>query len=208
MDLHAYDRQTSAVAWADAFTIQQEAMAEAKNNPQLRASVADAITHAESALRDATTDEARAEARDLLANQRRIQQQLAFDPEAFRNAMQLWKSVRADLLHLDWDLAKAVEVEALPGGRFKLWQQGSDLHVEWDQAHFNVAAMFFKFVSDTQGAAPNPIEYTKRMLAEQGITEANFHEHADKFAIQNPWKTDTNRIITEGLDAFINKGKP
>lgn len=208
MDLHAYDRQNATLAWADAFTVQQEAVAEAKNSPQLRASIADAITKAEGALRDAATDQEREDARGALANQRRIQQQMTFDPEAFREGMQRWRFIRADLTHLDWDLTKPIEVEALPGGKFKLWQAGSDLHAEWGEAHFAVASMFFKFVSDTQAAAPDPVEYTKRMLSEQGITADNFHEHADKLAISNPWKSDTNRIITEGLDAFITKGKP
>jgi hypothetical protein len=59
-------------------------------------------------------------------------------------------------------------------------------------------------VHDIEEKAPDPVEYTKQMLADQGITAENFHLHADKLAIQNPWERSS--IITEGLDAFMPKG--
>lgn len=185
MDLHRYDRQNSFIAWADAFTLQQEAAAEAKANPQLRAAVQDALKQAESALKEATTDEARKEARRAVDNQKQVLQALTFDGEAFRAGMLSWKVVRADLAHIDWDMTKEIQGESLPGDKVKFWQAGSLVHAEWTGAEARVAMLFFSFVRQHQAA--DPMEYTRRMLAEQGITKDNFHLHADKLAISNPW---------------------
>jgi hypothetical protein len=45
---------------------------------------------------------------------------------------------------------------------------------------------FIKFWID-QCNKVNPVEQTKKMLEAQGITQENFHLHADKLMIQNPW---------------------
>jgi hypothetical protein len=51
---------------------------------------------------------------------------------------------------------------------------------------FTAASFFAWWINQTDGRV-DPREQTRRILLEQGINAENFHLHADKLAIKNPW---------------------
>lgn len=169
--------------WTDAFTMMLEAAAEARNNREIIGAVNEAAKEAKFAARDLPTENNKA----LDANQRSIAKQMEFDLHRHKQVMARWNACKRKLIATGWDLSADIGFEQQPDGRFKVWQadeRGGEIFAQED-GHALMA--FLKFVHDTSTKV-DPVEYTKQMLAAQGITEQNFDQYKDQLAITNPWK--------------------
>jgi hypothetical protein len=66
---------------------------------------------------------------------------------------------------------------------------GLDVFLEiTDPDEAQCAVSFLQFRDNIVGQRSNPRTYTQAILAQQGITKDNFHQHAHKLLIQNPWQ--------------------
>ncbi len=204
--------------WVDAYTVHMESRAEAMADPSIKQRITAAVQELKKDRANATSDKEREEFDRAIVNQQNVLDQLGqFDLEAYKDISTRWKSIRSDLLSSGWDMRQQIDFFRMSNGDLHVSQKSAlqkkhmrirekvsggaglteaDLGpgIVWHPATAAVAITFFKFVFDSQQSVPDPLEYTRRMLEQQGITEENFDQHADKLAIQNPWKAQ-NRII-------------
>jgi hypothetical protein len=178
----------TTLSWVDAYTLFNISIAEAKNNRIMRSEVNESTKRAEREALRLGTQQAIA----VAANQRLIQQQMAFDPEGHKEYMRIWKNASLTLLAMDWDLANE-EVhfqEEGKGGSIRFWQ-GEDPTKRTCLLPRVEAALVIRFLrwiqQNSAVATFDPREHVRKMLTKQGITKQNFHLHADKLAVTNPW---------------------
>ncbi len=183
----------SMQVWCDAYTVHLEAMAEAHNNQQMLGALTDATKRTAAEAKQTGSDQ------DIMAaqNQRAIEAQVRrWSPEEHRELMSMWKSVRAEFMATNWDLAEPVQyaLDAVNRRQLLVWQ-GPELPVhvpppkdalKLSLSYGALAVKFLKFTAENS-AKFDPRVYTKQMLERQGINEHNFALHQEKLAIVNPW---------------------
>jgi hypothetical protein len=198
--------------WVDAYTVHMEARAEAMADPSIKQRITAAVQELKKDRANATSDKEREEFDAAIVNQQHVLDQLGqFDIEAYRDISARWKQIRGDLLSSGWDMRQNVDFFRMSNGNLHVSQKTAlqKKHIQiraklvgeagltekdlgpgiiWHPATAAVAITFFKFVHDSQTSVTDPREYTRRTLEQQGITAENFDQHADKLAIQNPWK--------------------
>jgi hypothetical protein len=182
--------------WVDAYEVILECNMMAATDPRKHQEIADAEAAIKADLVIATSDEQREQLRAALAEQQQVARVMkSFSAESFFAVRATWRLVREDLLTVGWDLRRDVDFQGKPNG--ELWgRQGGGPFKKWPQEKGLVVATFMHWVMQTQNDVKDPVAYTKAMLERQGITKENFHEHADKLAIRNPWGGDS-LIITD-----------
>lgn len=177
------------LAWCDAYTMFLDAIAEARNSRAMQAGLKDSLKHAKAEAKR-TGDE-----QDIMAaaNQEAINRHLVgSSPEQHRELLSIWKQVRTELMGTGWDLSEEIHICRDPSSPAKccLWQGESPTPpkdaLRIPNALGGVARRFLLFVAE-YSAKFDPLAYTRQVLERQGITKDNFHLHADKLAITNPW---------------------
>jgi hypothetical protein len=173
--------------WLDAFAVTLECNVASAMNPELLQQVIDAEKHIRADLVAATSDAERDQLSAALGNQRHILHTMkAFNLESHNAMMVTFRAIREDFLKAAFDLRRNVDFEGRPNG--ELWaRQGKGPWMKWSQDQGHVVLAFMRWVYDKQTEVRDPGAYTRKMLEQQGITRENFHEHADKLAIRNPW---------------------
>ncbi len=175
--------------WINAFTCVQECAADAADNSEIKRSVDENLK----LLRARVKEKADPQAPAILAQQELIKRQMFMHrPEIHRQLMDLWRGTAKEIVSYAWNLLEDVHYrEEFKGGKLLFWQgdpadmsPNGKIRVERTSAVLIIR--FLKFVASCSDKS-TPIEYTKRMLREQGIDETNFHLYADSLAFPNPW---------------------
>lgn len=211
----AEDARDNPQHWIDAYTIYLDSVAAAMSNTALRTQVEDALKKARADRALAPEGSAAYTAADgLVKNQETILAQMqGFDIEAYRASVALWRSVRQTVANAGLALTRPVSVFT-PGWTEKLAPaqlarimanspgmervkkltdagtvvvvQAPNTLVPFRHDEAGVVMGFFSFV-ERHREKFDPLAYTKQTLQKQGITEANFEQHRDRLAIDNPW---------------------
>jgi hypothetical protein len=188
------NRWRNMQVWCDAYTLHLEALAEAHNDRNMRGALAEATKRTASEAKQSRSQQ------DAMAavNQRAIEAQVKrWSPEEHRELMAIWKSVRAEFMATNWDLAQDISYsrDAVNGRQLLVWQGGAASPtapppkdaLKFGLSYGAVAVRFLKFVAE-HSQQFDPLAYTKQMLERQGINAGNFDQHQDRLAIINPWK--------------------
>lgn len=195
------DKWGEMTMWVDAYTVTLEANAEANSDPRVKQRIEGALREIKANLAAATNDEERKALGEAVHNQQAILDQLGhFDLEAFNDIRARWRQISSDLLRSGWDLRDKIDFRRKPDGDLHAKQGKTDIGITWSPATAAVAVTFFAFVNRSQNSIPDPRAYARQLLERQGITAENFDQHADRLAIQNPWK-EPGRIILPGNNA-------
>lgn len=176
--------------WCDAFTLHLDAVAEARNDPRMRASMADALKRtASEAKRTASEQDVHA-----LRNQQAIARQatIGSSPEEHREVKAIWKRVKAEMLGTGWDISEEIHIARDPADPRGccVWQGPEESPpkgcLKLPLSLGGMVRRFLLFIAENSQKL-DPVAHTKQVLEAQGITEKNFHQHADRLAITNPW---------------------
>ncbi len=177
--------------WIEAYTATLEASIDAAMNPEIVAETQDALKSAQAQVQAATNQHDRLHAQSVAQNQSRINSIMGkFSVEAHQIMKQIWQRAARELIAASWDLDEPINFHVeQTDQRLRFWQGESPLK-DFIILPREESALVLKFLRFVEANSPNfnPVDYTKAMLAKQGITEKNFHEYADKLGITNPWK--------------------
>jgi hypothetical protein len=177
----------TTLLWADAYTMQLEATAEAIACPEIRKHAQAALRQAESDLA-VETDEAKAEnLHAAVANQQQVLKEIgSFDVDAYREIMARWRSARGQILRAGWDLTQDIDFIDNPKRGVVIVSQGKGAKQFFSAGEAQIVLAFLQFVNANQDKF-DPLSHVKRILARQGITADNFEIHRDRLCIDNPW---------------------
>jgi hypothetical protein len=176
--------QITTQQWIDAYTAHLEGVAEATSSTHLKKEMTKALDHAVADARQSGKEEDHiivAQQRDVLARSGLGH----FDREAFALIRQLWKECATALKTTGFILAEPIDVEQNPS-EWVFTQFKAKIRCPLQMAQVMMA--FLTFVNKrSEESRESPLDYTKRMLAEQGITKDNWHLHAHNTALTDPW---------------------
>ena len=171
--------------WIDAYTAHLEGVAEAVSSSELRREMVKAIDHAQADVRKADTEE-----NNIILDQQKnalFRSGLGkFDREAFNLIRQLWKKCAEAIKSTGLLLSEQIDVEQKPSGDVTFSQAKAKITCPLQMAEVMMA--FIKFCAKrSEESRESPLEYTKRLLADQGITKENWFAYAANTAISDPW---------------------
>jgi hypothetical protein len=185
--------------WIDAYTAHLEGVAEAVSSSELRREMVKAIDHAQADVRKADTEE-----NNIILDQQKnalFRSGLGkFDREAFNLIRQLWKKCAEGIKSTGLCLSEQIDVEQKPSGDVTFSQGKSKITCPLQMAEVMMA--FLKFCAKrSEESRESPLEYTKRLLADQGITKDNWFAHAANTAIADPWADE--RLPGEAVSKIL-----
>lgn len=122
-----------------------------------------------------------------------------FDLEVYRDWEHAWKEVRAQfkLFGLeDFDDAEIEGVNIDPktltlsvaAGKVCFYRPGDKIPMTLKGVPARIAVNFLNFFTAGMRADQDPRAFVRQALSSQGVTAENFHQHADKLMITNPWE--------------------
>lgn len=172
--------------WIEAYTAHLEMVAEAAASPLLKRELTKAAEHARADARaDGTEDNIR-----IMQQQEHVLATSGvgrINMEALNLVRQLWREVAGAVKTAGFCLSLDIQCEQKPSGEWSFEQAGSRLRMPDQMGQVFLA--FVKFVSTrSEESQESPNEYVKRILAQQGVTKENWHQHVGRFTgLRDPW---------------------